>query len=957
VSRGGSGGRTPGFDAAGHGEDIDAAWRTDPDGVVEHAVAGATALQPRLRPAQSPRGIDADGPQLRVAPPAPVRTPRAPFVVLVLALVIAGVVGIVILNTKINENVFRLHDLKQTQDALDVREQQLQADLAEAAAPGTVAGKAKELGMLPPTRPPTFIVLPDGRRLGVPQTAVGRSNAMPPRSPDPRRTPRGGTGPEDDPAVVVPLRGEDTGARRGGLSAARRYTPRGRTVRDSADSDRAGRGDPFRPALQVVDGGERRGARGGPPRARGVTDPPSTAERGGTAERDGAAERSGAPRSGGARRVGGTSKTSGAPRIGAAARTGGTSKTGRAPRGGGAARSGAAAGGTAATRGGAAARGGRPVRVAKPRARSGRSRLPRLGEPKRRLRLATLLMLAMFMVVGGRLVQIQLTDAKAYAAEGLSNRLRHVVLPAFRGTIYDRTGAILVHSVDARYVSVDPTRVKNPEATATRLFEVLSKAGVSRSEILMRILPHKRSDGRDAQFEYLARGINASLGAEVDGLNLAGIYTGRDERRDAPGRDLAANLIGFTRQSDHKGLAGIEAGYDSILRGVEGKRTFEVGDSTLAREIPGGFSQTVPARQGGSVELTIDHDLQYTTQSILTQRARDAKAYFACAVILDTRTSDVLAQASYPTFDADDPFSTPEEQRRDTCTQTVYDPGSVHKAFVVGAALQEGVVTADSTVPVTPYVMKGGARYEDHAPQKAGTQMTLPGILALSSNVGTIKIADQLGKNRIVDYQKKFGLGTATGVGLPYEAAGKVLNASEWTGSSYGSIPIGDSVAVTNLQMAAAYAAIANDGVWTQPHLVRATTDPKGKRKPTAAPQTRQVLSAEHARELRTMLEAVTTLDDATGTSAAIEGYRVAGKTGTGLFPQGGGYADGDVTSFIGMAPADAPRFVIAVVAYVPHGTGGSVGGPAFHDMMSFTLGHFQVPPTNVPAPTFTVHR
>lgn len=563
---------------------------------------------------------------------------------------------------------------------------------------------------------------------------------------------------------------------------------------------------------------------------------------------------------------------------------------------------------------------------------------------------------ALFLVIAGRLVYIQVTDAKAYADEGLRDRLKTVELPATRGTIFDRDGAILVHSVDAKYVSADPTRVDDPEATATQLFEVLGQVGVTRSEILAKITPHQRDNGVDATFEYLVRGVDTAVGDQVEALDLAGIDTGYDKRRDVPNHDLAANILGFTRASDQVGLAGIEAGYDSILKGVDGEKTYEVGGSNLAQEIPGGYSETTEAQSGSSIELTIDRDLQHTAQAMLTESAEEVDATFACAIVIDTQTSEVLAQASYPTYDAANPFDTPEEERKDACTEIVYEPGSVHKALVVGAALEEGVVSADTAVIVGPSVTKGGTTYTDHTKQAAGTAMTLPGILALSSNVGTIAIADQLGKDTLYSYQQAFGLGTETGEGLPNESAGAVLDPEDWTGSSYGSIPIGDGVSVTALQMAAAYAAIANDGVWIQPHLVRSITNADGEEQILDDPETRRVMSAEHASELRTMLEAVTTLDNATGTSAAIEGYRIAGKTGTGLYPEDGGYAEGDVASFIGIAPADSPRYVVSVVAYVPDGTGGTICGPVFHDLMSFVLGKYQVQPTGTTAPTFTVY-
>jgi cell division protein FtsI (penicillin-binding protein 3) len=578
-------------------------------------------------------------------------------------------------------------------------------------------------------------------------------------------------------------------------------------------------------------------------------------------------------------------------------------------------------------------------------------RPPRLGDPQRRLRISTVLVLALFAVIGGRLVELQLIDARGYAAQGLAERLQRVPVAAPRGAIYDRTGAVLVHSVEARYVYADPGLIDNPDQAADALSPLL---GIPRSELLGRLVKHKRDDGTQVRFEWLARGVDIATGDRILALNLAGIGVRRDERRDVPGHDLAANLLGFTNR-DLTGLAGLEAGFDELLRGVDGERTFEIGDGNLATEIPGGYRMEKPARPGTSLQLTIDRDLQYEIQNILAGRMRERKALFGAAVVLDVHTGEVLAQASYPPYDAADPFTAPEAARVDAASQIVVDPGSVAKVVALGAALQEDVVQPDSTVLIGPTIRKGDTVYSDTHPFPAGTRITLPGILAYSSNVGTITVASQLGADRLYSYQCELGLGRPTGEGLPGEASGLVQPPENWSGSSYGSIPIGNGISVTPLQMAAVYAAVANDGVWTQPHLVRATVGPDGRSSPADAPESRRVFDTSTAQALRTMLEAVVTLPGATGVSAAVPGYRVAGKTGTGLRVVDGRYAPGEVASFVGMAPADAPRYVIAVFAHTPGGTGGAVAGPAFRDMMAFTLGHYQVPPTGAPVPTFTV--
>lgn len=709
--------------------------------------------------------------------------------------------------------------------------------------------------------------------------------------------------PSADP-TVVPLRR--------GLAEARRYTPRGRTVREAGGNRGTRTGDPFRPALDVVAGGRGgkrdKGATGGATgggRTKGAT---GAATSTGRRERDAVGGRRERDPAGGRRRT----------------------TTGRAP---------------------ARVPQQRRAPVRRPARRPVRPRPPALGDPARRLRVATLLVFALFSVIGIRLVQLQLTDAQAYAAAGLQDRLHWVPLAAPRGAIYDRTGKVLVQSVEARYVYADPVMVDDPAAAAAKLSPLL---GMAASELLPKLVEHDRPGGGPSRFEWLARGVDIAVGEAVTALNINGIGVGDDERREVPGHDLAANLLGFTGDDMH-GLEGIEARYDDVLYGTNGEREYEIGLGNMAAAIPHGYYREVPARPGSSLRLTIDGDLQFRVQQILARSMRQVAASVAAAVVLDIRTGEVLAQASYPTYDAADPLKTPSEQRVDVATGTVFEPGSVHKALVLAAALEEGLIRADTTIPVAPRIKKGDEWFEDTYPLPAGTQLSLPEVLAYSSNVGTIKIADMLGPQKVHEYQRRFGLGEATGVGVPGEAAGLVLPAAEWSGSSHGSVPIGHSLSATTMQMAAAYAAIANDGVWVRPRLIGETIKPDGGRVPAPAAQTRRVMSAANAAALRQMLEAVVTVPHATGRAAALPNYRVAGKTGTGLRPGNGGYLPGEVGTFIGMAPADAPRFVIAVFAHSPGGGGGAVAAPAFREMMEFALLHYRVSPTGTQPPKFTV--
>lgn len=557
-------------------------------------------------------------------------------------------------------------------------------------------------------------------------------------------------------------------------------------------------------------------------------------------------------------------------------------------------------------------------------------------------------MLTLFTVIGIRLVVLQVVENPDYAGAGIDDRLKVVVLPAPRGTIRDRDGEVLAHSVEARYVFADPTLIDDPVSTAQALAEPL---GIPAAELADQMRKRKQPNGNELQFAYLKRGVDVDRAEQIEALGLAGIGVRRDERREVPGGDLAANLIGFT-SPEMVGLEGLEAGYDEVLTGKDGLERYEAG---WGAQIPGGFSETTEAKPGSSLCLTLDRDLQYMVQAKLAEAMEAVNGSTATAVVLEVGTSEVLAQASYPTYNVANRLDSDPADRDDVATAFVVEPGSVHKAITFGAALQEGVITPQTAFPVANSVLKGDTRISDTHPVN-GRTMSIPGMLAFSSNVGTIEVADRLGPDRLIDYQKRFGLGKPTGVGLLGEASGAVLPADEWSDSSHGSVPIGHSVDTTAIQMAAAYATIANDGTYVAPRLMKEIIGPGGERTTPEAPTTREVLTPETAAELRTALEAVTTVDGATGRAAAISGYRVAGKTGTGARLVNGQKQPGDVAAFVGMAPAEKPRFVIAVFAHTPDGGGGSdIAAPVFADMMRFTLQHYQVPPSKVPPPNFDV--
>ena len=792
---------------------------------------------------------------------------------------------------------------------------------------------------------------------------------MPPRADD--TPPRRGAQPRRGTSRDLPADGAESGTPGrgfGGIGDARAYTPRGRTVaeRDQRTrSPRAGRTtDPFRPALQVLDGGQPRRGRQPEPAAE-----PEPAER--------------------TRRAAAKSATRAAPKPG---KTGKADKPAReTPRSrrpepdddfdddldstGRRRRAGVRSPRVVAERGRArttAKPARRTAAPAAPRTGGGRRIVtgprvnravravapepPKLANSTRRLRIGAVLALSLFVMIGVRLVVLQVASSPADAARLLElreDRLARVRLPAARGSILDRDGNVLAHSVKARFVGADPKLIKDPEKTAGILSPLI---GVAKSKLVPLMKPHKRPGGGESRFEFLAQGVDISVGDRIAAMNLDGIVVKQDERRDVPGANLAANLIGFTG-ADNSGLEGLEARYDSLLRGTNGERVFEIGKGDLNKPIPGGYEKYTEPQPGTSLKLTIDAELQYEVQRILGEQAARWNATMAGAVVLDVRTGEVLAQASYPTYNAAKPNLYSPTEREDAPSSIVADPGSIHKAFIFGAALQEGLIKPDSVLAIGPALERGGYRFQDSHMQRKGTKMTMPGLLAYSSNVGTILIADMLGKQKVYEYQKKFGLGKATNEGMPGEAEGKLLTPDEWSGSASGSVPIGMSVDATLIQMAAGYGAIANDGTYIQPHLIKEMISGRnGKVTRPPAPESHQVLSPEVAAQLRTMMEAVVDNSGGTGTQAAVTGFRVAGKTGTGKRLIDGQYTSANYGSFIGMAPAENPRYVIAVSADVPKGTGGDVAAPAFAEMMSYALFHYKVPPSSTKPPTFRIH-
>ncbi|WP_372733302.1 peptidoglycan D,D-transpeptidase FtsI family protein [Nocardioides sp.] len=563
------------------------------------------------------------------------------------------------------------------------------------------------------------------------------------------------------------------------------------------------------------------------------------------------------------------------------------------------------------------------------------------GSPQFRLRVGFVLIAMVLSVFGARLVQLQALDPGSYAAMAAAEGTVEVALPAARGAILDRNGEPLADSVDGRMVVADPslTAEKAPEIAAF-LAERLS---VDYIDTLARL----REPG--SRFEYIARRVPSTLAGDVlkeaEERGIDGLSTRRDPLRTYPAHDVAANMIGF--MGTDEAFGGMEQVFDTYLSGVDGVARYNIG---AGARIPLGINQVRKAVDGTDLTTTIDRDLQWYTQRVLREAVLRAGGQSGIAVIMDSRTGEILADADYPTFDAAAPEESPTEDRGARSINLAYEPGSVEKVLTMASLIDLGRITAR-----TRFVVPGSLERQDRVIhdyfEHGNIKLTAAGVLAKSSNVGTVLAADRFKRGELEAYLKRFGLGRRTNVGLDAESPGILPAPSMWTDQAEDRIAFGQSLSVTAIQMAAAVNTIANRGVRISPSLIKgeAIRD-DGVSVGTDVATTRRVVSAHAARQTTLMMERVVDPDDGVAPNARVPGYRVAGKTGTAqrVGPECGCYDGTFTVSFGGFAPADDARFTIYVAIHDPRngGGGGSVAGPVFSQLMGFALQRYGVAPT-----------
>jgi len=555
-----------------------------------------------------------------------------------------------------------------------------------------------------------------------------------------------------------------------------------------------------------------------------------------------------------------------------------------------------------------------------------------------------------FSLFAAQLVRIQGLDASAVAAQAFDERNRTEVLPALRGQIVDRNGVVLAQSIERRTVTVDQTAV--PEYTR-RIDGVRTKVGVKgAAEVLSPLLGINESKLRKeltgtARYRIIAKNISVPTWRRIQALGIPGIYSERTTQRDYPQSTTAASLVGWV-YADGQAGGGIEAMYDEVLHGVNGQAKYET--SPNGRVIPNGRQVVEEALDGRKVELTINSSIQWYAQNALAAGVERFGAESGTVVVQGAKTGELLAVASYPSYDPNKIGSAKGSLDNRAFTQ-IFEPGSTNKIITMAAALQEGAVTPDQPVVVPNRLPRADRSFKDSHDHPT-LFLTAAGVLAQSSNIGTILIGEQLDKETLESYFRSFGMGSKTGIGFPSESPGLVAPADKMSGSQRYTIMFGQGMSVTAIQSSSAFQTIANGGVRVEPTLVKAVEGEGGVMVPTDPPSSRRVVDTEVADVIMQMLEGAVS-DQGSTTRAQIPGYRIAGKTGTAdRYDDRLGRYHGKTASFVGMAPSDDPEIVVTVIVQKPSSGffGSVVAAPIFKEVTTFALTELNIPPTGAEA-------
>lgn len=575
-----------------------------------------------------------------------------------------------------------------------------------------------------------------------------------------------------------------------------------------------------------------------------------------------------------------------------------------------------------------------------------------MANPHRRVRTMLIAAIFVFTVFGAQLIRVQAFDAAKVQAAALGKRLTTVTTPALRGRVLDTNGVVLASSIERKTVTVDQTalpayakRVGSKRTTVGVVGAARDLAGPldTTPEALITQLT-----GTD-RYRVIAKDVTPLVWRDIQALGIPGVLSETTTSRVYPANLSAAPLVGFV-QADGTAGGGLEVMQDKTLKGSPGKEVYQQAQDGMM--IPWAQQEDVPATNGKDVNLTIDADLQWFAQNAIANTVISSEALSGYVVVMEARTGKLRAVASYPTFDPTDAGRAPKEARQNHAFQDVYEPGSTGKVMSMSAAIEEKVVQPTTPLIVPNRLPRAGTSFKDEVDHPT-LDLTVAGALAMSSNIGTMLATENVPPQTLESYFRKFGIGEPTGVGFPGESPGIFAASSKWSGSQRYTTLFGQGYSVNAVQAAGVFQTVANGGVRIPPSLVDSITDQNGTVIQSAQPQGQRVVSADTAAKVGSMLEEVVG-PEGTAPKAKIDGYRVAGKTGTAdrFDPNVGGY-NGFTASFIGYAPADDPQLVVAVTLQRPvkgH-SGGGLAAPVFKDVMTYALQKYTIPPTNTVAP------
>ena len=564
-----------------------------------------------------------------------------------------------------------------------------------------------------------------------------------------------------------------------------------------------------------------------------------------------------------------------------------------------------------------------------------------------RIRFLILVFAVAMLLFTFRLIQVQAVQAGDYRLRAVNEMENTRNLPAPRGAITDVHGVAFARSVAATSIVVDQSQITNPARVAKFVAPIL---GLSVSEVTASITGKRKwnmvyQNAKPATWQRLSAAM-AAYNAQFPGMSpdrIIGFFPERGYIREYPSGSLIASLIGFVNH-DGKGATGLESSMNSSIAGVDGKYSYANG---YGAEIPGSQSEIIPAQVGTSVRLTIDRDIQWVASKAISDAVKASGAISGTVIVMDPKTGEILAHATAPTFDPNNTSKVSLIAMRNPSVQDVYEPGSTGKVMTIAAAIEEKKITSE-TVFTIPYALKRSTKvFHDH--EKHPTErLTASGVLAVSSNTGAIQIGELLSHGVLYNYLSKFGVGSKTGSGLPGESRGILPKVADWSGTTAPTVAFGQGYSLTAMQATSIFATIANNGVRVSPTVIAGTSDSSGNFTPAPGRTSERVVSVETAQAMRIMMESVVSASG-TAPTAAITGYRVAGKTGTAMrIDDTCGCYRGYTASFIGFAPADKPAYVISVTIQDPKGLhwGGALGGPVFKKVMSFVLQSRHIAPT-----------